>query len=110
MSTISVNFNLPKRTIDMINEYCNAKHIKLAVFVGATLSEYVTDRLKLANAVAKRILNGGADTESDMLRSSHRVQEIPLRSLREIARSSYLPFDGLTRIIFEDKLNELNNQ
>jgi hypothetical protein len=105
MSSQPVKFSLPERTIGMLKEYCKKNRIKPSSFVESVLIEYTMDKAKLAAAVAKRILTGSPVVDRT-LNCTHRVDPAPVRALRDIAHSADLSFDGLTRIVFEDKLTK----
>ena len=107
-TTTPTNFTLPESVIEAIKTHCKLTGVKISAFMSNTLQEYTDDRLKLANAVAKRILVGGADVDSNALRFTHRVPSAAIASLRKTAKECYLPVDGLTRILFEDKLADVS--
>lgn len=110
MSNLPVSLNLPRRTIDQIKKYCEEAHIKPVQFLTDTLNEYTRDISKLANAVAFKILSSDPSEELDISRITQRIPQEACNKLREIAKSSHLTFDGLTRIIFEDRIRHLLNE
>lgn len=107
MSNSPVVFNLPERTIGEIEEYCNRKFIQKPEFIRDTMDEYCADKVKLANAVSRRILEDEGPEDYKIGRITNRISSNCCKTLRALAKRCYLTFDGLTRIIFDDKLREL---
>lgn len=103
-----ISFNFSDRIIEEIAAFCLSKSIKPAVFIGETVKEYAEDTDKLARAITVRILNAQVNSkkEKELCRSTtYRIPNEAVATLRQLAKSIDMTFDGLTRIIVEDKLH-----
>jgi len=110
MPTQTVSMNLPQKTHDRIAAYCAEHSITPTKFMVDALSEYQGERL--IEAVRYRIEHADLfDVDMvDIRRTSYRMPPEPPQKLREFAKRTHLTFDGLTRIILDDKLERLEQQ
>ena len=110
MSQKPVNFNLPDRVIGAVSNYCMGGGLKAPDFFRATVKEYTHDLKKLADAVSSRVLSSLSAAHDDQIRRvTHRVEVEDISLLRRIAKNADMTFEGMTRIIIEDKINSMKH-
>jgi len=115
MKNSPVGFNLPERTIEMISDYCAKNSLRTAEFVSNAMTEYKEDPSKLVDAVSKRINKAISEAgqgleEESTKRTAYRFNPETCYWLRDVAKRTTLPFDGLARIILDDKLTRLEQK
>ncbi len=109
MKQAPVTFMIPDRVIGDISDFCISKNVKVSEFFRETVSEYAHDVKKIADAVATKVLcSVSSDSEPQNLRRvTHRIEAEDTAQLRKVARNSDMSFEGLMRIIAEDKIKRV---
>lgn len=93
----AVSIGLHEKTLENLRQYPNPGNA-----LNNILDEY-TDPADLAKAVTRHMLDPFVD-ESPIKRTSIYMTDKWVKGLREYAQKTYLPFDGLLRIVVQDYL------
>lgn len=107
MADSPVTLCIPARLNDLMADYCKENKLKDIDFLNEVITEYSDDTSKITGAVQGRLTVGGVVNLGAIDRRSKRVSLQACSRLREIAKTTDIGFDSLTRLILADKFEKL---
>ena len=107
MDSNPITLCIPARLNDLMAAYCKENKRKDVDFLNEVITEYSEDTSKITGAVQGRLTIGGVVDLGTMDRRPKRVSYDVCSRLREIAKTTDIGFDALTRLILADKFEKL---